>query len=209
MFPKRACTGLALAACALLLACSCSTSSGGTKASGGAAATDAPAKLFDTDFKGVCSGATVSRARAYDKAQAAGHKVVYFATVTDDVVDSSTSLPTDWAVQFDANADTFAATDLVACAVRTGDTYVKDCSGYTVDDKPTQNIAKLHAATYTLTVHEATTGNTLGTTDLAASDDTCPMFISFQGDNDTVDYYDPPSTDQVVAFIKPFAQPGS
>jgi hypothetical protein len=132
---------------------------------------------------------------------------VYLETFTDDLVADSFKLPDDWQVKFDPNADAYAAVDLVACSVRTSDTFVKDCSGYEKDNQPTSDIAKLHTATYKLTVHEATTGKVLGSKDLAASDTECPSFVTFDSDSSTKDYYDSPSTDEVVAFVKPFAQP--
>jgi hypothetical protein len=196
----------------IALVAGCSSSGSDTTAAGGGGgapgATTPPAKLFDTDFKGVCQGATVSKARAYDKTAKTGHKVLYFKTYKDDLVEGLTEMPSDWKVTFDANSDAYAATDLVVCARRTADTFVKDCTGYTDHDKATNNVAKLHTATWTVTAHEATTGNALGTTTLQGTDASCPMFMTFDDDNQSVDYYVEPSSDQVVAFIKPFAQPG-
>jgi hypothetical protein len=198
---------------ALLGACSSSSDSTSTGGGGGAAvganvATSASAKLFDTDFKGVCQGATVTRATPYDKAKPTGHKVLYFAPYKDDLVEGLSDMPADWKLTFDANGDAYAAVDLVACATRTGDTFVKDCKDYTdKDNKPTQNVAKVHTATYKVTVHEATTGKELASKDLAGTDSDCPMFLSFDSDTDTVDYYAPPASADVLALIKPFAQP--
>jgi hypothetical protein len=39
------------------------------------------------------------------------------------------------------------------------------------------------------------------------TDDSCPMFVSFDNDTQTKTYYAPPSKDDLVAFIKPFVQP--
>ena len=211
---RRPLVVLALATCVLATAAACggSTSSGSGAGSGGgpgggdAPATTTPPQLFDSDFRSVCQGASQSRATAYDAA-AATHKVLYFETYKDSLVQSESKLPSDWQVTFDANCDAFAETDLVACAVRTGDTFVKDCTGYQKDGVDTGNVAKLHSATYELTVHEATTGKTLDTTTIDAPASDCPMFVSFESDADTVLYYETPSEDEVVAFLKPHAQP--
>ena len=196
----------------LASACSSSSppinaSSGGGGGSGGATvATVADRILLPDDFKPVCQGATVSRATKYDQA-APTHKVVYFATFKKDLLDRTTDLPADWGIKLDPNSNALAGIDVVACATRTSDTFIKDCSGYQDKGEPTQNVVKLHSATYKLSVHEATTGKELASTDLAGNDTDCPLVASFDSDNDTEDYYPQPSTDEVVAFIKPFAQP--
>jgi hypothetical protein len=196
-----------------------STRSGASSAGGaptGAAATTTTTtqaggpghQLFDTDFTGVCQGATVSRARAYDHTAKTGHKVLYFSPYGSDLVEGSLiDMPDDWKVTFDPNADAYAAVDLVACAERTSDKFVRTCTGYKDGDKPTQNVARVHTATYKLTIHEATTGVELGTINLAGTDGSCPLFVSFNGDSDTVEYYADPPSDKVIAFIRPFAQP--
>lgn len=169
--------------------------------------TTTPPKLFSSDFEGVCQGATVSRATPYSKEPSAKHKVLYLATYQDSLLEQSSTLPADWTVTFDANSDAYAKIDLVACAVRTAEVFVKECDGYEKDDQPTNNKVRRHTATYKLTVHEATTGKELGSTTLEGTDDTCPMFMSFEGTDDTQDSFAPPKDDEVVAFMKPFVQP--
>jgi hypothetical protein len=63
------------------------------------------------------------------------------------------------------------------------------------------------AATYTVTVHAATTGALLGTTQLPGTDDSCPMFMTFDNGNQVKNYDEPPSAGALIAFLKPFAQP--
>jgi hypothetical protein len=208
---RRAGLILAVAAGFLVVSCGSGSSSSGsqsksTSGSGGTTATTTGAKLFPDDFQPVCQGATQSRATGYDKA-AAVHKVLYFETYQDSLLDQSSQLPTDWTVTFDANANVYTAIDVVACAVRTSDTFVKDCDGYETDNKPTNNKVKLHTAKYTVSVHEASTGKVLGTTEMSGDSTDCPMLQSFDGDNETVDSYSTPSKDDLVAFIKPFVQP--
>ncbi len=195
MFLAAPATALALAA---LAAC------GGDKDGGtGSGPEAAPvAKLFPDDFKGVCSGASVSAATAYDPA-ATSHKAVYLATYKDDLLDQSTSLPDDWTVQFSPEKDAYKAIDLVVCAKRTAQREVKICDGYKDDGKPTANKVRWHTATFALSVHEATTGKKLGETTAEATGSTCPMFMNFDGDSDTVDGYASLSDSTVTDFLRP------
>jgi len=182
------------------------TSCGGSSTSSGSGGGATPAKLFPTDFEGVCQGATVSKAKAYDKA-AKTHKVLYFETYKDKLLEQSTDLPADWTVTFDANSDAYASIDLVGCAVRTGSTFVKDCGGYEKDDKPTSNTVKINDATYAVSIREATTGKELAKTEMEGTTTVCPMLQSFDGDNQTVENYASPKKEDLVAFFKPFVQP--
>jgi hypothetical protein len=158
--------------------------------------------LFPDSFKGVCSGASVSSATAYDPA-AKTHKALYFATYEDDLTDRSSSLPGDWTVLFSPDRDALQAIDLVACARRTATTEVKLCDGYENDDKPTQNKVRWHTATYELSVREATTGKTLAQTTVEATESDCPMFWTFDGDSDTDDGYASPPDTAVADFLRP------
>jgi hypothetical protein len=203
---------LALIAIALVTVATtaCGSSSGSASSSSttpvSASGTAAPKQLFSSDFEGSCQGATVSSATAYDPA-AATHKVLLFSTYEDSLVEDITTLPADWQVTFEPDGNAYAAVDLVACAVRTGEAFVEDCTGYERDGVPTQNVAKLHTATYELTIREATTGTELGSTTIAAAMDSCPMFVTFESDDDVVDHFAPPTEDEVTAFLKPFVQP--
>ena len=47
----------------------------------------------------------------------------------------------------------------------------------------------------------------LGTTELDGTDDTCPTVMTFDTDDQTKIYDAPPSTDDLIAFMKPFVQP--
>jgi hypothetical protein len=163
------------------------------------------AKLFADDFRGVCQGATVSRARAYSGA--APHKVVLFTSYSGDMIEDTSTLPGDWMVQFDANADAYAKVDTVACVVVKDEQPLKECTGYQDNGRDTEDKVNLQSATYSVSVHEATTGKELGTTELSGSDDSCPTIVSFENDNQTKAYDTPPSTDDLVAFLKPFVQP--
>jgi hypothetical protein len=166
-----------------------------------ATASAAKAQLFPDDFKGACSGAGLSRAAAYDPAKTP-HKAVYFESWKDDLTDRSTSLPPDWTVQFTADGDAYAAVDLVACGKRTASKEVKVCDGYKSDDKPTNNKVRWHTATYQLTVYEAKTGKKLGETSVEATNQDCPMFQNFDGDNQTVDGYASVPDSTVAEFLK-------
>jgi hypothetical protein len=162
--------------------------------------------LFPDSFKGVCSGASVSTATAYDPA-AKAHKALYFATYKDDLMDQSSSLPGDWTVLFSPDSDALRAVDLVVCARRTAAQEVKVCDGYESDDKPTQNKVRWHTATYELSVREATTGKTLAETTVEASESDCPMFWNFGGDSDTDDGYASLPDTAVADFLRPHIAP--
>ena len=160
------------------------------------------AKLFPDDFKGVCSGASVSAATAYDPAGKA-HKALYFATYKDDLMDQSSSLPNDWTVQFDEHADSYKAVDLVICARRVADKQVKVCDGYKdKDDKPTGNTVRWHTATYEVSVREARTGKELEKKTVEANDSTCPMFQNFDGSAEAVDDYASLSDTAVLDLLR-------
>ena len=130
----------ALAAVALTLA-ACGDEAGGgdadagsdSEASSGDTAAAPAKKLFANDFKGVCSGATVSAATAYDP-EGESHKALMFETwKNDDLIDRSSSLPDDWTVRYSSEEDMYKQIDLVVCAKRTAAEKVKTCEGYKTD----------------------------------------------------------------------------
>lgn len=167
-----------------------------------AAPTAQASQLFPDNFKGVCSGASVSAATAYDR-RATAHKALYFATYKDDFMDRSSSLPDDWTVRFSPNSDAFRAIDLVVCARRTAARQVKICDEYQNDGRATQNSVRWHSATYELSVREARTGRELAKTTVEATDSNCPMFMSFASDSETVDGYAWLSDSAVADFLRP------
>ena len=102
----------------------------------GTGSPDAQAKLFSDDFEGVCQGATVSKAAPY-VATSAAHKVILFSPNDGKLYEDTSTLPTDWMVQFDAKSDAYAKVDTVACVDVTSRQMVKECTGYTHDDHET------------------------------------------------------------------------
>ena len=176
--------------------------SGGSGANGTGAEMAQASQLFADDFKGVCSGASVSAATAYDS-NPKPHKALYFAPYKDDLTDQSTSLPADWTVQYSAKADAFKAVDLVICARRTAAPQVKVCDGYKDNDRATQNKVRLHTATYELSVREARTARTLAEKTVEATDSDCPWFVTFDNDTDTIDSYASLSDSAVADFLRP------
>ena|SRR5690242_12363770 len=165
----------------------------------------AEGKLFADDFRGVCQGATMSRARAYHSG--GPHKVVLFTPYSGDMIEDTTTLPEDWMVQFDANGDAYAKVDTVACVSVTDEQPLKECTGYQDNGHDTDNKVDLRSATYSVSVHEATTGEELGSTELSGTDDSCPTVVSFENDTQEKVYDTPLSNDDLVAFLKPFVQP--
>lgn len=193
----------AVGAVAALASCGGSAGNGVSSANNGASGDAAPAsQLFSDNFKGVCSGASVAAATAYDKG-AATHKALYFATYKDDLTDRSSSLPGDWAGQWTQEGDSLRAVDLVVCARRTAAREVKVCDGYKKDGHDTQNRVRWHTATYELSVREARTGRQLAQTSVEATDTDCPMLQSFDGESDTVDGYASLSDSAVADFLRP------
>lgn len=166
----------------------------------------APVKLTDSDLQAVCSGATASRATAFDP-QAQSHKVILFSPLNGSLVEDTSMLPTDWMVQFNQSSDAYAKIDLVACIQVTDEQPLKECTGYEDNGAATANKVNLQSATYSLSMRSAVTAKELGRTELSTADDTCPMFMSFDDDTQIKTYDVPPPKDDVVAFIKQFAQP--
>ncbi len=199
--------GLALAA---LAACGGDKAgSAGSGANAAAAANTAQPEvalgsvLFPDNFKGVCSGAPVSAATAYDP-QATAHKALYFATYRDDFLDQSSSLPRDWTIQWSPEGDALRGIDIVVCARRTAAREVRVCDGYQNHGAPTQNRVRWHTATYELSVREARTGRQLGqTTTVEATASECPSFMTFHSDSETVDGYASLSDSAVADFLRP------
>jgi hypothetical protein len=165
-----------------------------------------PAELTGGDFQGVCSGATASRATAFDP-QAQSHKVILFSPLNGSLVEDTSMLPTDWTVQYSQNSDAYVEIDLVACIQVTDEQPLKECTGYEDNGAATGNRVNLRAATYSLSVRSAVTAKELGRTELSTTDDTCPMFMSFDDGTQVKTYDVPPPKDDVVAFVKQFAQP--
>lgn len=165
----------------------------------------AAAKLTSADFMSVCQGATQSRATAYNP-DALSHKTILFTPLSHGLVEDTSTLPSDWTVQFDANRDTYAAIDTVVCVETKDEQSVKECTGYEDNGHATANKVDLRATTYTVTVRVATTGKELATTELSGTDTTCPMFMSFDDDTQTKPYNVPPPKDDLIAFIKQFVQ---
>lgn len=168
--------------------------------------TPADTPLFPDDFEGVCDGATVSSATAYDQA-AASHKVLYFATYEESLLDQSSNLPKDWTVTFSDTGNALQAVDLVACSVRTAEKLVQTCTGYESDGEDTGNEVKWHSATYDVSVREATTGTVLKQETIEAMDEDCPSFVMFDEGETSVDQYADVPDNKIVAFLKPFVQP--
>lgn len=185
---------------ASLAACSDQSSDAGNEDAGAAAQT---AVLFPDDFKGVCSGAGVALAAAYD-ATAPVHKALFFTTYKDDLTDQSSSLPGDWTVQWSQEGDALTAIDTVVCARRTAAVQVKVCDGYQDDGQDTANQVRWHTATYDLSVREARTGTVLAQTTVEAGDTDCPMFQMFDDDTQKVDGYASLSDTVVADFIRPY-----
>lgn len=189
----------------LVVLCGLLVSGCGSSAEKPDEAPSAAATLFPDDFKGVCSGAGVAKAAQY-QAGAAAHKALLFATYRDDLQDQSHRLPPAWTVTFSPDRDALAAIDVVICAKRTADKLVKTCDNYESKGKTTGNKVRWHTATYQVTVREARTGKELADQSIEANDETCPMFASFDSDNQTIDDYASLSDSALSDFVRPYVQ---
>lgn len=187
----------------LLLAASCG---GGGSEEAGTTTTGAAEKLFPDAFKGVCSGAGVAKATAFDSS-AKSHKALLFQTYKNDLQDQSHQLPPAWTVKFSPTADALTAIDVVVCSKRTEAKLVKTCDGYKSDGKATNNKVRWHTASYRVSVHEAKTGKELESKTFEATDDACPMFASFTGSNETIDNYALVPESELTDFVQPVLQP--
>ena len=182
---------------------SCDTYGGSASGNNASAQTEASLPVFSSDLKGVCWGAPVSHAKAYDPA-AAGHKAVYFATYKDDFVDHSLALPKAWREEPSRDdGGSLKGVDLVVCARRTAARQLKVCEGYERDGKPTQAKVRWHAATYQLTAVEARTGRKLAEKTVEATNGQCPMEMLFLEDTDSSDEYATLSDAVVTEFVSP------
>ena len=193
---------------AALTACGGSAESGSGSGSSRTTGAPAPKTLFADDFKPACQGVSMTAAKPYDKA-ASGHKVLFFITSRDDkLLDlSNSTLPQDWWVRIDQDPKAYATVDLVVCAERTAQTFVKDCTGYKVKDQTSPLVVKWHTATYKVTVREAATGTELSSKEVAASDADCPQFYSIPADVTMVKDYAKPPNETIVGIAKPYVQP--
>jgi hypothetical protein len=86
--------------------------------------------VWQLSFEGVCQGATVSKATPY-VATGAAHEVILFSPNDGKLYEDTSTLPTDWTVQFDTKSDAYAKVDTVACVDVTSQQMVKECTGYT------------------------------------------------------------------------------
>ncbi len=148
------------------------------------------AQHFDSDFAQVCRGTGVDWATAYDPAVAGPHKVVVLQGASpNDLIGLSTGNP-EWDVLFDADSDAYAAVELVACAIRTGEELAQTCTGYEDDDgNDTGNTVEYYSATYSVTLRAATTAEIIDEGTVEAEGDVCPMLVYFDdGETTTTDY---------------------
>ena len=66
----------------------------------------------------------------------------------------------------------------------------------------------MHTATYTMSVHEASTGNQLAAKDVTATDTSCPTSLfGIPAGTTTMNEYARPPKDEIVAFAKPIVAP--
>jgi hypothetical protein len=158
--------------------------------------------LFESDFHAACAGISTSKATAYSKTPGV-HPIIGFAGKGKDY--STRIMPDDWTIQWTGETDTLRAVELVGCAERTTDTFVKECPGYMIDGKGDNGIVRWHHATYAVSIREAKTGKEVGSATFEAKDDSCPFTALFvDGKTTTNDYaFD---DDAFQAVLKDYVQ---
>ena len=202
-------TGVAVSAALLafgLTSCGDDGGSGGDDGGDGGDGGTADAVLFPDDFEPVCQGATVSAATAYEEG-ATTHKALFFESFEEGLTDQSSALPADWTVMFSPDGNALAEIDLVLCAVRTGEEFVKECTGYEDDGVDTGNTVNWRTATYEVSVRAATTGQVLAEETMEADDTECPSLVFFDEEGETVDDWATLPDESLIDFLKPFVAP--
>lgn len=142
--------------------------------------------LFESDFHAACAGVTTSKATAYSKTPGI-HPIIGFAGKGKDY--STRIMPNDWTIQWTGETDTLSAVELVGCAERATETFVKECPGYSIDGKGDNGVVRWHHATYAVSIREAKTGKEVGSSTMAANDDSCPFTALFKDGKTTSDDY--------------------
>ncbi len=171
-----------------------------------APAVDLPA--FSTDWATVCT-TQVGFAGAKEYAPGPGtHTIVYMENYRDEgnYITSSRALPAGWALTEDddyADNSEFADVELVGCLDRTGTTPTGIQCDF--EDEGVTTTLELVDADYDLTIYAATSGESIGTKSITATEDECPFIATFQ-DGDT-EFVASPSDDDIVNALKEFVAP--
>ncbi len=115
--------------------------------------------------------------------------------------------PAGWNIQTDSDFDDnseIVATELIACSVRTGTTPTGIMCDLEMDDESIVTLEVVDV-TFELTVHEATTGNVVGSDTIEAVDPTCPSFVFI--DEGETQYFNAPTEEQYINAMKPYVTP--
>lgn len=147
------------------------------------------AQHFDSDFGQVCRGTGVPWATAYDAGQKGLHKVVVLQGAGESDLTATATSNAEWDVTFDAASDAYAAVELVACAIRSGEKLAQTCSGYKDNGVDTGKTVDYYSATYSVTLRAATTAAVIAETTVEAPGDECPMLVFFDKDQKTATEY--------------------
>ena len=168
----------------------------------GAGVPAAPTVDILTDFGDVCRGVSLPGATAYDPARTGTHPLVTMSGEGADYQTSLALLPDEW----DPVTGQEQTVELVACLARTSSTLTQTCTGYLDDDKQnTGNAVELYDASYNVQLIAATTGEVIATTQLDATEDTCPSFVFFDADESVKPWYAEP-TDELTVFLAPLVE---
>lgn len=164
---------------------------------------------FASDFDQLCTTQVgFPGATAYDASAPGPHPVMLFTESDGGLLVRSSSELGGWGVvedsDFEDNSD-LVPTELVACARVAAQKPTEISCDLEGDDGSTTTL-RLVDQTFTLTVHEATTGATVGEATVEAVDTECPFFTFV--DEGQTDYLNTPTEEQWIEALRPFVQTG-
>jgi hypothetical protein len=209
----RAAPWFVVAAVALIAAIVASC--GGDSSGGNVAMADGSAEvtvgdstdIFDTDFLGACDGVGFQRATPFSQTPGVIHPVLVLAGEGTEMYGRSTAVRDAWTRSWTPEQPlALAEIELVVCAERVSAVKVEECTGYELDDAPTDNVVNLNEVVYEVSLREARTGAEVAATRITARDESCPMFVSFSEGETVAEHY---SFDDgaIQAFVEPYVVP--
>jgi hypothetical protein len=192
-------------------ASSSTTAGGGGSSSTTAADTSSTAaagtQLFDSDFEPVCRGVRLSKAAEYVAKPGQVSPVKVFVGKGSDLSINTGAAPAEWTIEWSQQGDALAGIQLVACADRTSETFVKECTGYSSNNgADNTGVVEFFDATYDVSIHSAKTGDVVGKGTINAKATDCPTVALFQsGSTKTNEYAMDDAAMQTI--LKPYVQP--
>ncbi len=155
-----------------------------------------------TDFGDVCRGVKLPGATPYDATRSGVHPLVTMAGESPEYEGAGSGLPDQW----DPVIGQEQTVELVVCLDRVSSKLSQTCGGYKDDsDVDTGKTVEVYDVTYDVRLIAATTGEVIATTELAATDEPCPMLVVFE-DGETVKAWYAEPTDALTAWLAPYVE---